>query len=132
MKRFYSEVAIAEESDGWTVRLDGRAIRTQGGQPQRVPNSALAELLAAEWRDQGETLDPRRFVHRDLADYAIDVIAPDPESVREGLLAYIETDTLFTAPIPTSISGAASSRCGNRWSPNSKRANRWCSSGSAA
>ena len=94
MKRFYSEVAIAEESDGWTVRLDGRAIRTQGGQPQRVPNSALAELLAAEWRDQGETLDPRRFVHHDLADYAIDVIAPDPESVREGLLAYIETDTL--------------------------------------
>lgn len=94
MKRFYSEVAIAGESEGWTVRLDGRAIKTQGGQPQLLPTRALAELLAAEWRGQGETLDPKRFVHRDLADYAIDVIAPDPAPVRANLLAYIETDTL--------------------------------------
>ena len=94
MKRFYAEVAVARDAEGWAVRLDGRPIRTQGGQPQVVPTAALAELLAAEWRDQGETLDPKRFVHRDLADYAIDVIAPDPGAVREGLLAYIETDTL--------------------------------------
>lgn len=94
MKRFYAEVAVARDAEGWGVRLDGRSIRTQGGQSQVVPTAALAELLAAEWRDQGETLDPKRFVHRDLADYAIDVIAPDPDAVCEGLLAYIETDTL--------------------------------------
>ncbi len=94
MKRFYSEVSIADESEGWIVRLDGRPIKTQGGQPQRLPTPALAELLAAEWRDQGEELDPRRFVHRDLADYAIDLVARDPEPVRDNLLAYVETDTL--------------------------------------
>lgn len=94
MKRFYSEVGIVEGTDGWIVRLDGRPIKTQGGQAQTVPTPELAELLAAEWRDQGETLDPRRFVHRDLADYAIDVVALDPEPVRDTLLGYIETDTL--------------------------------------
>lgn len=94
MKRFYSEVGIAEETGGWTVRLDGRAIKTQGGQPQLLPTQAVAELLAAEWRDQGETLDPKRFVHRDLADYAIDMVARDPAPVRANLLAYAETDTL--------------------------------------
>ena len=94
MKRFYSEVAITDESDGWTVRLDGRPIKTQGGQPQVLPTPTLAELLAAEWRGQGETLDPKRFVHRDLADYAIDMVASDPDPVRDNLLAYVETDTL--------------------------------------
>ncbi|OBX19156.1 molecular chaperone [Erythrobacter sp. QSSC1-22B] len=94
MKRFYSEVSITGETDGWTVRLDGRAIKTQGGQPQLLPTPAIAELLAAEWRDQGETLDPKRFVHRDLADYAIDMVARDPDPVRDNLLAYVETDTL--------------------------------------
>lgn len=94
MKRFYSQVSIAEETAGWTVRLDSRAIKTQGGQPQLLPTQALAELLAAEWRDQGETLDPKSFVHRDLADYAIDVVARDAEPVRANLLEYIETDTL--------------------------------------
>lgn len=94
MKRFYSEVGIVEDTEGWSVRLDGRAIKTQGGQPQLLPTQALAELLATEWRDQGEILDPRRFVHRDLADYAIDMVARDPGPVRDNLLAYVETDTL--------------------------------------
>ena len=94
MKRFYKEVAIAGEGDGWKVTLDGRAIKTAGGKPQVVPGAALAEAMAAEWADQGEELDPARFVLRDLADYAIDVVALDPADVIATLLRYAETDTL--------------------------------------
>lgn len=94
MKRFYSTVDIAQAPGGWQIRLDGRAVKTQGGQPQIVQSRALAELLLHEWDQQGETIDRSRFVHRDLADYAIDVVASDPTAVITDLLRYAETDTL--------------------------------------
>lgn len=94
MKRFYKDVSVAAAAGGFAVRLDERPIRTQGGNPQIVPSEALAELLAREWADQGETLDPARFAARDMADYALDAVAPDPAATVEKLLAYAETDTL--------------------------------------
>ena len=63
MKRFYKDVTVAPRDGGYAVLLDGRAIRTQGGgKPQIVPSEALAQALAQEWADQGETIDPTRFV----------------------------------------------------------------------
>ena len=94
MKRFYKKVAVEEAEGGWRMTLDGRPIRTQGGAAQIVPTRALAEALAGEWRTQGEELDPKSFVLRDLADYAIDRIAPDPAASLARLLPYAETDTL--------------------------------------
>jgi chaperone required for assembly of F1-ATPase len=94
MKRFYKDVAVDQIGDGWRVTLDDRPIRTAGGRPQVVPTRALAEALAAEWGGQGETLDPAAFQYRDLADYAIDAVAPQREAVLAELLPYAETDTL--------------------------------------
>ena len=94
MKRFYDEVAVEEADGGWRVTLDGRPIRTRGGAPQVVPSRALAEALADEWHRQGEMVDPASFVMRDLADYAIDQIAPDPAATAARLLPYADTDTL--------------------------------------
>jgi len=94
MKRFYKDVAVEAAPAGWQVRLDARPIRTQGGAAQMVPGRALAEALAAEWRGQGEKIDPRSFPLRDLADYALDHVAPDRPAAIARLLGYVETDTL--------------------------------------
>ena len=95
MKRFYNDVAVAASADGWQVELDGRGVRSQAKRlPQAVPSEALARLLAKEWEEQGETIAPERFVMRDLADYAIDVVASDREGAIARLLPYAETDTL--------------------------------------
>jgi chaperone required for assembly of F1-ATPase len=94
MKRFYKDVAVEPADDGWRVTLDGRAIRTQGGAPQGVPSRALAEALAEEWRRQGETIDAKGFPLRDLADFAIDHVAPDRAVAAARLLPFAETDTL--------------------------------------
>ena len=94
MKRFYKEAAASPEGAGWRVLLDGRAVKTQGGRAQIVPTEPLAKALAAEWAGQGEEIDPAQLVLRDLADYAIDVIAADRAAVRADLLRYAETDTL--------------------------------------
>jgi chaperone required for assembly of F1-ATPase len=94
MKRFYKDVAVEAAGEGWRVTLDGRPIKTQGGAPQVVPTRALAEAMAEEWRAQPEELDPKRFPLRDLADVAIDHVAPDPAAAAARLLPYAETDTL--------------------------------------
>ena len=99
MKRFYTSVSVAPTEGGWRVLLDGRAIKTPGGRPQIVPTSALAEAMADEWAEQcggepGGELDPARFVLRDLADYALDVVALARDEAVRGLLPYAETDTL--------------------------------------
>ena len=95
MKRFYREVAIAEDAGGWRVLLDGRAIKTAGGRPQVVPSSRLAEAMAAEWKGQGEEIDPKAFMLRDLVNYTIDVAAGEARSELIGeIAAYADSDTL--------------------------------------
>ncbi len=98
MKRFWKEVTIEPEADpvggGWRVMLDGRPIRTQGGAAQVVPTRALADLLAGEWKGQGEEVDPSAFPMRDMADYAIDMVSADPAGAVAKLLRFAETDTL--------------------------------------
>lgn len=94
MKRFYREVTVVEAGAGFGVMLDGRAIKTVSARPQVVPTRALAEAMACEWADQGDEIDAGRFLFRDMADYAIDVVAPDPAAAIASLLPYAATDTL--------------------------------------
>ena len=94
MKRFYSDVGLAQTDLGWTIGLDGRPVKTQGGRPQAVPSEALAHMLAQEWAEQGDTIDPAAFRYRDMTDYAIDVVAREPAPLVDKLLGYAETDTL--------------------------------------
>ncbi|KPF93309.1 molecular chaperone [Novosphingobium sp. AAP83] len=94
MKRFYREVTVVEAGAGFGVHLDGRAIKTVSARPQVVPTRALAEVLAQEWAEQGDEIDVARFLFRDMADYAIDVVSPDPAAAIESLLPYAATDTL--------------------------------------
>jgi chaperone required for assembly of F1-ATPase len=94
MKRFYKDVGIEQAGEGWRIALDGRPIKTQGGAPQVVPSRALAEAMAGEWRAQGDEIDPKGFPLRDLADFAIDHVAPDRAAAAARLLPFAETDTL--------------------------------------
>ncbi len=94
IRRFYKAVTLGEVPGGFQVMLDARGVKTVGGAPQVLPSAALGEALAAEWRRQGERIDPASLPMRDMADYAIDIVAADPEACAEGLLSYAETDTL--------------------------------------
>lgn len=94
IRRFYKDVTLGAQPGGFQVLLDGRGVKTVGGAPQIAPTEALGEALAAEWRQQGEKIAPASLPLRDMADYAIDIVAADPASVARGLVAYAETDTL--------------------------------------
>ncbi len=114
MKRFWSDVSVAPCDGGFAVQLDRRAVKTQGGAAQIVPTAALAEALAAEWRAQGEDIDAALFVHRDLADYAIDIVRADRAAAIATLLGFAQTDTLCYRADPGS---ALALRQDEMWEP---------------
>ncbi len=94
MRRFWREVTLEPEGIGWQVALDGRRVKTAQARAQVAPTRALGEALADEWRAQGEDVNAAGFAFRDMADYAIDIVAVDPADAIRRILAYAEGDTL--------------------------------------
>ena len=64
-KRFYTDVTVEGEGDGFAVKLDGRSVKTPGKKLLALPTRAAAELVAEEWRAQGETIDPGSMPDRE-------------------------------------------------------------------
>ena len=94
MKRFWKEVAVVDEDGGWGIALDGRPVRTPQRAPLAVASSALAEAIAAEWRDVGETIDPAHMPMTGLSNAAIDLATPDLAAFSAPIAAYAESDLL--------------------------------------
>ncbi|TVV70131.1 ATP12 family chaperone protein [Sphingomonas solaris] len=94
MKRFYTDVTLADDVGGHAVRLDGRPVRTPARALLAIPSRPLAEAIAGEWRAQGEKVDPASMPLTGLANAAIDRVAPDTVAFSAPLAAYGETDLL--------------------------------------
>jgi chaperone required for assembly of F1-ATPase len=92
VKRFWKDVTVEAEGDGWGIRLDRRPVNTPARAPLVVPTAALAEAIADEWRNAGDKIDPRAMPLTGLANAAIDRVAPDRKSFAEGLARYAEAD----------------------------------------
>jgi chaperone required for assembly of F1-ATPase len=92
VKRFWTEVSVEPEGDGWAIRLDERPVRTPARAPFVVPSERLADAIAKEWRSVAETVDPRAMPLTGLANAAIDRIAPDRANFAGGLAKYAEAD----------------------------------------
>ncbi len=98
MKRFWDTAAIAPETTGWGVQLDGRPLRVPGGAPLLVGSRPLAEAIAAEWQAaggaKGGEMSYADVPLTRLAGTAQERIAPDPEPVILELVRYAESDLL--------------------------------------
>lgn len=92
MKRFWKEVAVVSEGEGWGIQLDGRAVKTPARAALVVPTSALAEAIADEWRAVTDDIDPRAMPLTGLANAAIDRVATAKTGFAEGLSRYAEAD----------------------------------------
>ncbi len=93
-KRFYDQVAIADEGDGVALLLDGKPVRTPGKAPFVLPNAALAEAIAEEWRGQGARIDPQTMPLTRLANSVIDGVAGSEGAVLDDILKYAGSDLL--------------------------------------
>ena len=92
MKRFWNDVAVEPEEGGWTVKLDGKPLRTPAPAPLVVPTQALADGIANEWRAVEGDVDPRAMPLTGLANAAIDRVAPERRAFAGGLGRYAEAD----------------------------------------
>lgn len=94
MKRFYKTASAAERKDGFQVQLDGRPLKTRGGAEFFIPTRALAEAIAQEWDEAGETIDPRAMPLTRLAFTAIDSVRSNREIVVDEVAAFASSDLL--------------------------------------
>lgn len=92
MKRFWKEVDVVAQQDGWTIKLDGRPIKTPARELLVVPTLPLIDAIANEWRSVSETVDPKTMPLTGLANAAIDRVAPDPSRFAADLSKYAEAD----------------------------------------
>jgi chaperone required for assembly of F1-ATPase len=113
-RRFYTAVSVADGEGGYEIHLDGKPARTPGRQVLRLPTKAAAELVAAEFDKQGETMDLHSMSAMRLANTAIDGVASDPQAVAEDILRYAGTDLLcYRADAPQELVA----RQAERWDP---------------
>lgn len=111
MKRFYKDVAVSPERG---ILLDGRPVKTPARVALLLPNDALANAVAEEWRAQGDEIDPRSMPVTGLANAAIDRVAADREAFAASLAQYAETELLcYRADSPPELV----ERQAQRWDP---------------
>lgn len=104
MKRFWKDVAVKAEGEGWTVKLDGRPLKTPARAPLVVPARALADGIAEEWRSVDEEIDPTRMPLTGLSNAAIDRVSPHREAFAEQLARYAQADlACYRAEGPRSL-----------------------------
>src|ERR1035441_8399598 len=93
MKRFYKDAAI-EKPDGektggvFRILLDGKPVRTPGGKFLAVPGRAIAEALAARWRDQKDETAPVSMPMLRMANTVLDGIATNRHAVINAILRF--------------------------------------------
>jgi chaperone required for assembly of F1-ATPase len=92
MKKFWKDVAAEPEGEGWTIKLDGRPVRTPARAELVVPSEALAEGIAGEWRSVEGAVDPRKMPLTGIANAAIDRVVPDRQDFALGIARYAEAD----------------------------------------
>ncbi len=94
-KRFYKDATVDAEGDGFSVRLDGRPVRTPGKRLLTLPTERMAEAVAAEWRAQDQKIDPRTMPWTRSANTALDKVSTQRSEIVAHLAGYAGTDLLF-------------------------------------
>jgi len=117
-KRFYTEVTLDADTDGHFIRLDGRALKTPGKRPLRVPAAAIATHLKAEWDAvppavEGD-INPAKMPVTRLTNVACENVAERRTDLIVEARTYAGTDLLsYRAPEPADFVA----RQADAWNP---------------
>lgn len=93
-KRFWTASAVVAVYGGWTVQLDGRAVKTPAKTLLVVPTEGLAQAIAAEWDAQQGEVKPDTMPYTRTANSAIDKVTVQFDDVATMLSAYGGSDHL--------------------------------------
>ncbi|MEP2533578.1 ATP12 family protein [Shimia sp.] len=93
-KRFWKLAEVTQEPKGFSVKLDGRALKTPAKAALIVPSRVMAESIAAEWNAQTDKIDPGTMPVTRSANAAIDKVATQHSEVADLLAEYGGSDLL--------------------------------------
>lgn len=93
-KRFWKQASVEEIDDGFTVRLDGRAVRTPLKTLIAMPSRQLAAGVAEEWDAQSEVINPGTMPLTRAVNATLDKVVPQHAEVAANLAEYGGTDLL--------------------------------------
>lgn len=104
-KRFYKEVTVEERApERFAVLLDGRTVRTPAKRELVTPARALTDAIAAEWRAQGEVIDPEAMPLTRLVNTAIDAVSERMGEVSGDIVAFAGSDLIcYRAASPDAL-----------------------------
>jgi chaperone required for assembly of F1-ATPase len=103
-RRFYAAATVEPATDGFALRLDGRAPKSPKAHALVFPTVELAELIAEEWRAQGDVINYNAMPATRLAHTALDVVPGARAETIEGVTRYAGADLLcYFADHPTNL-----------------------------
>lgn len=94
VRRFWKDVSVEPDGQGWAVKLDGRMPKSPAGHSLVLPTQAAAQLVAEEWVGQGDVLNPATMPATRLAFTAIDRVREAREAVADEVAAYAGSDVI--------------------------------------
>ena len=101
MKRFWKKAEVVEAEGGYGITLDGKPLKTPARVSLALPTRTLADAIAAEWNDSGETVDPRAMPFTGLANAALDRVGAE---IATGLAKFGDSDlTCYRAADPSPL-----------------------------
>ncbi len=95
VKRFYKTVCIKETENGFKVLCDNKPLKCGGKNDLIVPHKALADMLAAEWENQGEEIDLKEMPITDFTTGLNSLTPALREKLISDSISFINTDVLF-------------------------------------
>lgn len=93
-KRFYKQAAVACADGSFLVQLDGRPVKTPARNLLSFPTAAAAQLVADEFAEQDNDINPALMPCTRLANTAIDGVAAEIEAVQEDIIRFASNDLI--------------------------------------
>ena len=93
-KRFWTDATVEQEKGGFSIKLDGRGVKTPAKATLLVPTLAMADAIAAEWQAQEGKINPASMPVTRSANAAIDKVAVQHGEVADMIAEYGGSDLL--------------------------------------
>ena len=102
--RFYTQVSLDERDGRFVLLLDGKTAKTPARGLLALPSRAAMEAVAAEWAEQGETIDPISMPVTRIVATALDGVAAQAEAVRADVVKFAGSDLVcYRAAAPAEL-----------------------------
>ena len=93
-KRFWQDATVVQTASGFTVHLDGKALKTPAKADFIVPKRLLADAVATEWQAQGNIVKPDEMPVTRTVNSALDKVGPAHSQVADLVADYAEFDLI--------------------------------------